>query len=107
MQADTKKGASAYYLFDAKKQPVNGPEDTRQRLLDATLPSGRKLNGEVPKGFTAFGVPPNRVVISCDQTTTGCPGRSRPTPTAPTVYYLFKFDPNNRPTRCRRRRART
>ena len=55
MKADTKKGRRpSYYLFNAKKQPVNGPEDTRERLLDATLPSGRKLNGEVPKGFTVF-----------------------------------------------------
>jgi SecD/SecF fusion protein len=96
VQADTKKGASSYYLFNAKKHPVNGPEDTRERLLDATLPSGRKLNGEVPKGFTVLGVPPNRVVISCDQKTTGCLGTQQADATAPTVYYLFKFDPNNK-----------
>jgi SecD/SecF fusion protein len=96
VQADTKKGASNYYLFNAKKQPVAGPEATRERLLNSTLPKGRKLNGDVPKGYTVFGVPPNRIVISCDQATTGCLGVQQADATAPTVYYLFKFDPNNK-----------
>ena len=96
VKADTKNGASAYYLFNAKKQPVNGPEDTRKRLLDATLPSGRKLNGKVPKGFSVLAVPPNQIVISCDQAKTGCQGVQQVDAAAPTVYYLFKFDPNNK-----------
>jgi SecD/SecF fusion protein len=96
VKADTKKGASSYYLFNAKKQPVNGPEDTRERLLNVTLPSGRKLTGEVPEGFTVLAVPPKETVISCDQATTGCQGVQQVDATAPTVYYLFKFDPNNK-----------
>jgi SecD/SecF fusion protein len=92
VQKDTKGGASAYYLFNAKKQKVAGPEDTRERLLNSTLPSGRQLKGEVPKGFTVLGVPPKRIVISCDQAT-GCPGVQQADATAPTVYYLFKYDP--------------
>ena len=94
VKADAKNGGSQYYLFNAKKKLVAGPEDTRERLLNSTLPGGRKLNGTVPDGFTVLAVPPKRIVISCDQVTTGCPGvhagRCRP----PTVYYLFKYDPN-------------
>src|SRR5690349_4557733 len=82
VQKDTKGGASAYYLFNAKKQKVAGPEDTRERLLNSTLPSGRQLKGEVPKGFTVLGVPPKRIVISCDQAT-GCPGVQQADATAP------------------------
>ncbi len=95
VKADTKKGASSYYLFNAKKKPVAGPEATRERLLNATLPSGRRLNGEVPEGFTVLAVPPKQIVISCDQATTGCQGVQQVDATAPTVYYLFKYDPNN------------
>ena len=32
-----------------------GPEATRERLLNATLPSGRKLNGKVPGGLHGAG----------------------------------------------------
>jgi len=38
VKADTKNGGSQYYLFNAKKQKVAGPEDTRERLLNSTLP---------------------------------------------------------------------
>jgi SecD/SecF fusion protein len=92
VQKDTKNGASAYYLFNAKKQPVAGPEESRDRLLNGTLPSGRKLNGKVPKGFTVLAVPPKQIVVSCEQTT-GCLGVQQKDAAAPTVYYLFKYDP--------------
>src|SRR5580765_7454011 len=95
VKADTKNGGSQYYLFNAKKKPVAGPEDTRERLLDSTLPSGRKLNGKVPEGFTVLAVPNKRIVISCDQVTTGCQGVQQADAAVPTVYYLFKYDPNN------------
>ena len=94
VKADTKNGGSQYYLFNAKKQPVAGPEDTRERLLNSTLPGGRKLNGTVPDGFTVLAVPPKRIVISCDQVTTGCQGVTQADAGSPTVYYLFKYDPN-------------
>ena len=92
VKADTKAGGSQYYLFNAKKKPVAGPEATRERLLGSTLPGGRKLNGTVPDGFTVLAVPKKAIVISCDQTT-GCPGVQQVDATAPTVYYLFKYDP--------------
>jgi SecD/SecF fusion protein len=95
VKADTKKGASAYYLFNAKKQLAAGPEATRERLLTGTTNGGRKLNGTVPKGFTVLGVPHKQIVISCDQATTGCQGVQQADAAVPTVYYLFKYDPNN------------
>jgi SecD/SecF fusion protein len=94
VKPDTKKGTpTGYYLFNAKKQPVAGPEDTRAKLLDATLPSGRQLRGKVPKGFTLLAVPEKTTVITCEATT-GCPGVQQGQ-SAPTFYYLFKFQPLN------------
>jgi SecD/SecF fusion protein len=84
---DAKKGTpTAYYLFNAKKRLVAGPEDTQKTLLDTP-----RLKGKVPKGFTVLAVPDKTTVISCD-VTTGCPG-VQTGQTSPTVYYLFKFDP--------------
>jgi SecD/SecF fusion protein len=90
VQADTKKGTpTAFYLFNAKtKKLVAGPEDTRAGLLGTP-----RFKGKVPKGFVVFAVPPKTTVVSC-ATVTGCPGVGTGT-TAPTVYYLFKFDPDN------------
>jgi SecD/SecF fusion protein len=95
VKADTKNGGSQYYLFNAKKQKVAGPEDTRERLLNSTLPSGRQLKGELPEGFTVLAAPPKTIVVSCDQVTTGCQGVQQADAGVPTVYYLFKYDPNN------------
>jgi SecD/SecF fusion protein len=95
VKADTKNGGSQYYLFNKKKQPVAGPEATRERLLAATLPSGRQLKGEVPKGFSVLAVPPKRLVVSCDVQDTGCLGLQQADAGAATVYYLFKYDPTN------------
>jgi SecD/SecF fusion protein len=86
---DAKKGTpTAYYLFNAKKRLVAGPEDTQKTLLDTP-----RLKGKVPKGFTVLAVPEKTTVISCD-VTTGCPG-VQTGQTSPTVYYLFKFEPLN------------
>jgi SecD/SecF fusion protein len=86
---DAKKGTpTAYYLFNAKKRLVAGPEDTQKTLLDTP-----RLKGKVPKGFTVLAVPDKTTVISCD-VTTGCPG-VQTGQTSPTVYYLFKFEPLN------------
>jgi SecD/SecF fusion protein len=87
---DAKKGTpTAYYLFNAKKRLVAGPEDTQKTLLDTP-----RLKGKVPKGFTVLAVPEKTTVISCDATT-GCPGVQQ-AQTSPTLYYLFKFEPNNK-----------
>jgi SecD/SecF fusion protein len=93
VKADTKNGGSAYYVFNPKKQPVAGPEQTRDRVLNATTRFGRKLNGKLPAGFTVLAVPSKEIVISCDQATTGCIGTQQADAAAPTVYYLFKYNP--------------
>jgi SecD/SecF fusion protein len=94
VENDTTKGTpTAFYLFNAKKHLVAGPEDTKAKLLQSTLPGGRKLHGNVPKGFTVLAAPARTTVISCDATT-GCPG-VRQGQTAPTYYYLFKYHPIN------------
>jgi SecD/SecF fusion protein len=90
VKGDAKKGTpTAYYLFNAKKKPVAGPEDTGKRLLDTP-----RLKGKVPKGFTMLAVPQKTTVITCE-TSTGCLG-AQPGETSPTVYYLMKFDPLNK-----------
>jgi SecD/SecF fusion protein len=89
VKGDAKKGTpTAYYLFNAKKRPVAGPEDSLKTLLDTP-----RLKGKVPKGFSVLAVPDKTTVITCDATT-GCPGVQQGQ-TAPTLYYLFKFEPNN------------
>jgi SecD/SecF fusion protein len=90
VKSDAKKGTSAYYLFNKKKQPVAGPEDTQARLLDTP-----KFKGKVPEGFQVLGVPQKMIVISCDQVATGCPGVQQSQAAAQTLYYLFHFDPEN------------
>ena len=92
VKADTKKGTpTAFYLFNPKKQLAAGPEDTRAKLLQSTTKGKLKLNGKVPKGFVVLAVPPKTTVVSC-LTSTGCIGASGK---AATVFYLFKFQPDN------------
>src|SRR5512144_1523242 len=90
VKQDAAKGTpTAYYLFDANKKVINGPEDTVKKLLGTP-----KLKGKQPKGSTILAVPEKTTVISCDATT-GCPGVQQADAAAPTLYYLFKFDPAN------------
>jgi SecD/SecF fusion protein len=89
VEKDAKNGTpTAFYLFNAKKHLVAGPEDTRAKLLDTP-----KYRGKVPKGFTLLAAPARTTAISCDATT-GCPG-VRQGQNAPTYYYLFKYQPEN------------
>ena len=88
VQDEAKKGTpTQYYLFNAKKQLIAGPADTRAKLLDTP-----KLKGKVPKGAKILAVPENRTVISCDAAT-GCPGVQQGN-IAPSYYYLFKYYPD-------------
>jgi len=88
VQDEAKKGTpTQYYLFNAKKQLIAGPADTRAKLLDTP-----KLKGKVPKGAKVLAVPENRTVISCDAAT-GCPGVQQGN-IAPSYYYLFKYYPD-------------
>ena len=88
VQDEANKGTpTQYYLFNAKKQLIAGPADTRAKLLDTP-----KLKGKVPKGAKVLAVPENRTVISCDAAT-GCPGVQQGN-IAPSYYYLFKYYPD-------------
>ena len=88
VQDEAKKGTpTQYYLFNAKRQLIAGPADTRAKLLDTP-----KLKGKVPKGGKILAVPENRTVISCDAAT-GCPGVQQGN-IAPSYYYLFKYYPD-------------
>src|SRR2546421_5397247 len=79
------KGKPAqWYLFDQKKKLRGGPLPTREALL-------KKHQGKLPKGWKAFAVPHNSVVIRC-AATTACPGVGQSTPVAGTYFYLFKHD---------------
>jgi SecD/SecF fusion protein len=90
VQPQAKQGTpTAYYLFNAKQKLKQGPEDTREKLLDTP-----KLNGKLPKGWRVLAVPEGMTVISC-QATTGCPGVTQAQAKAPNFYYLFKYDPDN------------
>src|SRR3954465_16082163 len=92
VKPDTKNGGSQYYLFNEKKRGAGGPGAPQERLLRATTRGGRQLKGSLPKGFTVLAVPKKQIVISCAQAT-GCPGVTQADATAPTLYYLFKYDP--------------
>ncbi|HKG44295.1 MAG TPA: protein translocase subunit SecD [Gaiellaceae bacterium] len=90
VKEDASKGTpTQYYLFNKKKQVISGPEDTREKLLDAP-----KLNGKQPAGSTILAAPAKTTVISC-AAATGCIGTQQGDAAAPLVYYLMKFDPNN------------
>jgi SecD/SecF fusion protein len=73
---------SAWFLFDTKKVVRAGPLPTQTALL-------KKRGGEVPKGWKAFAVPKDTVVISCTKGAVVCPGVNA-SPAPSTSFYLFK-----------------
>ncbi|HVY60531.1 MAG TPA: hypothetical protein VHF22_02710, partial [Planctomycetota bacterium] len=87
VQDEAKKGTpSAWYLYGKDKRLLAGPEPTKQDILDG-LP-GKKA----PEGSEFLAVPANRIVLSCGEDATVCPGVGAP---AGTYYYLFKYQPTN------------
>jgi SecD/SecF fusion protein len=90
VQADAKKGTpTAFYVFNPKtKKLVAGPEDSRAKLLDTP-----RFNGKLPKHLKVLVAPHGTTVVTC-QVASGCIGVPNTT-TAPTVYYLFKYQPDN------------
>ena len=103
-QLKSSGGARQWYLFDNKNRLVAGPASTKEALLasravqQAEKKAGGKSGGtsgesaQLPKGYTVFGVPKDRIVIRCGTDTVVCPGIGAP---EQTYFYLFKFDPNN------------
>jgi SecD/SecF fusion protein len=79
---------AAWYLFDSKKIVRAGPLPSKEALL-------KKRGGAVPKGFKAFAVPKDTVVISCGTNAVVCPGTGGSPPH--TLFYLFKHVTNEIP----------
>src|SRR5262249_34870129 len=94
VQSQVTDKSSHWYLFKNKRK-VAGPATTKQQLLNQ--PGVKKLlkaNQKLPKGYKVFGVPSNRIVITCGPPATVCPGVGTPTSTS---FYLFNFDPTGNP----------
>ncbi len=90
VQSQVNDESSHWYLFKNKRR-VAGPATSKKELLKA--PEVKKLLGgqkELPKGYKVFGVPSDRIVITCAPPATVCPGVGTPTSTS---FYLFNFDP--------------
>jgi SecD/SecF fusion protein len=84
--------ASAWYLFDKKKRLIAGPAASKQALLKSKVAKRveKRNGGKLPKRYTIFGVPGNRIVVFCGTDTVVCPGIGRPTQN---YYYLFQYQP--------------
>src|SRR5829696_1938851 len=91
VQSQVGDKSSHWYLFKNKRR-VFGPTTSEEGLRNA--PEVKKLIGDkktLPKGYKIFGVPSDRIVITCGPPATVCPGVGAPTRTS---FYLFKFDPS-------------
>ena len=80
----------AYYLFDAKKRVVGGPNPTRESLLSKLKPKGK-----VPKGHRVLALPEKTVILTCGaEPEVVCPGVNEAPPTR-TYFYLFRYQPDD------------
>jgi SecD/SecF fusion protein len=89
VQSQVNEKSSHWYLFKNKRR-VFGPAASEEALRSS--PEVKKLIGgkkALPKGYKIFGVPSDRIVITCGPPATVCPGVGTPTHTS---FYLFKFD---------------
>ena len=91
VQSQVTDKANQWYLFKNKRK-VAGPATSKKELLAS--PDVKALLGgksKLPKKFKVFGVPADRIVITCGTEAVVCPGVGAPTRTS---YYLFKFHSN-------------
>ncbi len=87
-QAAAKKGTpTQWYLYSQDKKRVAGPAETKEEIL-------KGLGGKQPEGSTFYAVPQGKIVLTCTDNATVCPGVGVPAAGA-TYYYLFKYQPNN------------
>jgi SecD/SecF fusion protein len=90
VQARVDEGtAERWYLFDDKKKLVAGPKPTRETLLQSR--ALQSSDGELPKGWKAFGIPAKTTVLTCPAEN-GCIGAQV---AAPVYFYLIEHDPQN------------
>jgi len=87
------KGASGYYLFNAKHKLKAGPYNTPEQLANGL----RSKQLTRVKSDVLLGVPATMRLVSCDlKTSRVCPGQRGGFPPKPnqTWYYLFRYQPN-------------
>jgi SecD/SecF fusion protein len=93
------KGASSWYLFDAKtKEALAGPLPSRDALFSTRKAKKLGITQAKTEGdkaaYRAFGVPNGTTVVSCGGgSAVVCPGVNETNPTK-TYWYLFKYDPD-------------
>jgi len=84
-----KDGARAWYLYDAKKALLGGPAATKEGLL-------QQLGLDAaPAGSVFYGVPKDRIVLTCGESAVVCPNGTSGAAPDRTYYYLFKYQPND------------
>ena len=76
-----------WYLYSKDKTRLAGPSDTKEDIL-------RQFGGQQPEGSTFYAVPHGKIVLTCTDNATICPGVGVPAAGA-TYYYLFKYQPSN------------
>jgi SecD/SecF fusion protein len=87
-QAAAKTGTpTQWYLYSKDKKRLAGPAETKEEIL-------KQLGGQQPEGSTFYAVPQGKIVLTCTDNATLCPGVGVPAPGA-TYYYLFKYQPND------------
>ena len=86
---------TTWYLFDENKKLVAGPVNDRDALLESEVVAEEGVKeGELPKGWKIFGVPPGTVVVTCGVGEVVCPGVGVENPKQ-NYYYLLNYDPDN------------
>jgi SecD/SecF fusion protein len=92
VQSTVTDNSSHWYLFKKKKR-IAGPATSRKALLANVDIKALKQTpgGEIPKPYKVFGVPSDRIVITCGTDVLVCPGLGT-SPTR-TYFYLFKYEP--------------
>jgi SecD/SecF fusion protein len=78
---------TSWYLYSHQGKRLAGPEDTKEAIL-------RQFGGSEPVGSKFYAVPEGRIILTCTDSATSCPGVGAPAAGA-TYYYLFKYEPNN------------
>ncbi len=80
--------AKEWYLYSEDRTLLAGPVSTQEELLtDLAL-------DEAPEGATFYGLPEDRIILTCGPGAVVCPGVAEAPPTR-TYYYLFKFQPDD------------
>ncbi len=83
--------SDSWYLFDATKKLRAGPLTSKEALLQTKVVAANGTKGELPKGWKAFGVPENTVILECGIGEVVCPGVNVENPQK-NFYYLMKYD---------------